>query len=402
MTAFRYRAMRPDGVAATGVVEAGSRAGAIAGVRRLGAVPIEVVAELVVASGPVKASAKVRAGTAAMVGELAVLLNAGLQLDRALALAIDNVEDRQLASTLVEMLRAVREGASLSGAMAQRGGLFSATAIAMAEAGEANGRLGHALERLAAMLEKEADLRRLVTTSMIYPIALLVVAVGVIGLMLLLVVPQFEALFATSQARLPTASLVVMAASRALRDYWHFMLLVGIGVSFAIRHALAVASTRQVIDRLVLDLPQLGALVQRIETARFARTLGVLIEGNVPLPTALTLAQRTIHNRVMSRAVGLVATGVREGSGLTAPLAAANILPRMAIGFFRTGEESSQLGLMLGRLADVLDRDVKMRLQRLIGIATPVITVLLGVTVAAIIASIMSAILGFNDLAIVS
>lgn len=402
MTAFRYRAMRPDGVSATGVVEAGSRAAAIAGVRRLGAVPIEVVAELVVASGPVKISAKVRAGTATMVGELAVLLNAGLQLDRALALAIDNVEDRQLASTLVEMLRAVREGASLSGAMAQRGGLFSATAIAMAEAGEANGRLGHALERLSAMLEQEEDLRKLVTTSMIYPIALLVVAVGVIGLMLLFVVPQFEALFATSQARLPTASLVVMTASRALRDYWHFMLLAGIGVSFAIRHALAVAGTRRAIDRLVLDMPQLGPLVQRIETARFARTLGVLIEGNVPLPTALMLARRTIHNRVIGDAVGAVAAGVREGSGLTAPLAAANILPRMAIGFFRTGEESSQLGLMSGRLADVLDRDVKMRLQRLIGIATPVITVFLGVTVAAIIVSIMSAVLGFNDLVVVS
>jgi general secretion pathway protein F len=150
----------------------------------------------------------------------------------------------------------------------------------------------------------------------------------------------------------------------------------------------------------MLRLPQIGTLVRFIDTARFSRTLGVLIDGEVPLPAALGMARRSITNSAIASAVGRVAAGVKEGGGLTAPLAAAGVLPKLAIGFFRTGEETSQLGPMLERLADVLDREVKLRLQRLIGILTPAITVVLGAVVALIIASIMTAILGFNDLAV--
>lgn len=155
-------------------------------------------------------------------------------------------------------------------------------------------------------------------------------------------------------------------------------------------------------DRLILSLPLLGELVRRIDTARFARTLGALIDGEVALPAALILSRRTISNQVLRAAVSRVADGVKEGGGLTAPLAASGALPRLAIGFLRTGEETSQLGMMLTRLADVLDRDIRTRIETLIGILTPLITVVLGATVAGIIASIMSAILGFNDLALTS
>ena len=150
-----------------------------------------------------------------------------------------------------------------------------------------------------------------------------------------------------------------------------------------------------------LAMPLLGELIRRIETARFARTLGALIEGEVTLPAAIRLAQRTITNQVMARAILQVADGVKEGGGLTGPLAVTGVLPPLAIGFLRTGEETSQLGMMLSRLAAVLDRDIRTRLERLIGILTPVITVVLGATVASIIAAIMSAILGFNDLAMI-
>lgn len=399
MATFQYRAVKQDGSASSGQVEASDRGQAITALRGMGASPIEIVA--VTSTGPeTRISAKGRAAATTIIGELAVLLQAGLQLDRALALAIENVEDAGAAAHFAEILRAVREGVPLSRAMAQKSGLFAPAAVAMAEAGEANGRLGEALARLAAMLEQAADLRRLVATSMIYPIALLVIAAGVILLMLLFVIPQFESLFATSQKALPAASMAVMGASRFVRAYGLWMLGGGTVAILACRPLLARPAARVAMDRLALRLPQLGELIRRIETARFARTLGALLEGEVPLPAALALSQRTIGNGVIAGAVEKVATGVKEGGGVTAPLAAAKVLPRLAIGFFRTGEETSQLGLMLTRLADVLDRDVKIRLQRLIGILTPVITVALGGTVAAIIASIMSAILGFNDLAV--
>jgi general secretion pathway protein F len=201
-------------------------------------------------------------------------------------------------------------------------------------------------------------------------------------------------------AQLPAASQAVLWASRALRANGLLLvfglLLAGIGFRFV----LARETVRANIDRLVLRLPLVGPLLQRLETARFARTLGALVEGQVSLPVAASLAQRTIRNAHMKAAMSKIVVGIREGDGLTVPLAAARIFPDIAVGFVRTGEESSQLGMMLTRLADVLDRDVRVRLTRVVAILTPLITVILGASVAGIIASIMSAILGFNDLAV--
>ncbi|MBO9579639.1 MAG: type II secretion system F family protein [Sphingobium sp.] len=403
MATFQYRAVKSDGSPVLGQVEGVDLRAAASNLRRSGVRPVELIpARSNEQKARVRHKSKDRQAAATTIGELAVLLQAGLQLDRALALAMENVEDPKVAVHLGQILRDVREGAPLSRAMAQKSELFSPAAVAMAEAGEANGRLGEALSRLAGTMEQEAELRRLVVSSMIYPIALLIIAVGVVLLMLLMVVPQFESMLSNTTQKLPTATVAVMAASRLLRHYG-LALLITLGVgAFGIMAALRQPGVRLARDRLLLAMPQLGELIRRTETARFARTLGALIEGEVALPVALSLARRTISNQVLGRAIERVADGVREGGGLTAPLAASGVLPRLAIGFFRTGEETSQLGMMLTSLADVLDRDIRTRLERLIGILTPAITVVLGTTVAGIIASIMSAILGFNDLALTS
>jgi general secretion pathway protein F len=270
----------------------------------------------------------------------------------------------------------------------------------MVEAGEANGRLGEALQRLAETRERAEALRQLIATSMIYPCALAMLAVGVILLMLLFVVPQFESVFASAPGELPAASLAVMGASRFLRDHG-WLLLIGLVLAvLALRAVLRQASVRAATDRLLLKLPQIGALIVHGQTAQFARTLSVLIDGGVGLPQAMAMAQRSLTNVSLANAVGRVAGSMKEGGGLSAPLAATGVFPRLVLGFFRTGEETSQLGLMLGRLADVLDADVRLRIQRLIGWLVPALTVVLGAAVAGIIAAVMTAILGFNDLAV--
>jgi len=211
--AYRYRAVRPDGSQVSGEIEAADNRDAIARIRRSGATPIELQ---VVESGA--ARRQPRSISRALIGELAVLLGAGLPLDRALALAIDNIENPDAARAMGALLVTVREGAPLSRAMLDNPALFTPAEAAMAEAGEAGGKLAEALERLSDMLEQEAALQRLLITSMIYPIALLVIAVSVIGLMLLYVVPQFEHLIDNTRGQLPTATLAVIGASRLLRE----------------------------------------------------------------------------------------------------------------------------------------------------------------------------------------
>ena len=401
MSIFSYRAVSVQGSTSTGEIEADTRELAVAALRRKGLSPLDL--RLITRSAKsvrVRLDSKSRSAITKTIGELAVLITAGLQLDRALGLAIENIEHTGVRSAFVNILALVKEGKPLSRAMAENAALFAPMAIAMTEAGEADGKLGDALERLSNTLTQADDLRTLIGTSMIYPVILTGIAIGVILMMLLFVVPQFESLFASSGDRLPAASRMVMRASQLLRAHGvilFIILLIGI---FLLRQWLRMPGMQVARDRFLLGLPQIGMLIRYADTARFSRTLGVLITGGVPLPNALAMAQRAISNRVIGDAVAKISSGVKEGEGLTGPLAAAGIFPKLALGFFRTGEETSQLGPMLDKLADVLDRDIKVRLQRLIGLLTPAITVILGIGVATIIAAIMAAILGFNDLAV--
>jgi general secretion pathway protein F len=402
VTIYQYRAVTAGGAMTSGQLDAPNYRDAMTRLRVQGVSPIRITEAP--AANSVRPAAepgsKVRMAVTKTISELAVLLGAGLSLDRALALAIENIEHPAVRNEYVALLAEVREGRSLVGAMTLRPGLFPPVAQAMVEAGEANGRLGEALQRLAETRERAESLRQLIATSMIYPIALAILAVGVILLMLLFVVPQFESVFASAPGELPAASLAVMGASRFLRDHG-WLLLIGLALAaLTLRGILRQASVRAATDRLLLKMPQIGTLIVHGQTAQFARTLSVLINGGVGLPQAMTMAQRSLTNLSLADAVGKVAGSMKEGGGLSAPLAATGVFPRLVLGFFRTGEETSQLGLMLGRLADVLDADVRLRIQRLIGWLVPALTVVLGAAVAGIIAAVMTAILGFNDLAV--
>lgn len=399
MASFQYRATDRSGSISSGNVVAIDRARAIAELRRGGKIPIDISEAQTAAQAATRTSRKAKTDARRLISELAVLLDAGLPLDRAFALALDNIQSDDARVPLTAMLVELREGRSLSQAMEARPALFSPTARAMAEAGEMNGKLAQALTRLSAALETAEELRRLVVTSMIYPIMLLGLSVAVILMMLLYVVPQFETLFASADGNLPASSLAIMAASRAVRDYGLYMFAALLLLGFVVRQLASRPEARRAFDRAVLRVPMVGTLTRHFETARFSRTLAVLLEGEVPLPIALKLARRSIANATMGAEVDRVADGLKEGEGLAIPLGATGVFPRVAVGLLRTGEETSRLPTMLGRLADIMDQDVKVRLQRAIAVITPLITILLGASVAGIIGSIMSALLGFNDLA---
>jgi general secretion pathway protein F len=402
MAIYQYRAVKAGGVMISGQIDAPDRREVVTRLRVQGASPIEIGEAAPQKSDRSRAEpgSEARQAVTKLISELAVLLGAGLSLDRALALAIENIDHVEVRSQIIALLAEVREGRSLAGAMALRPALFPPVAQAMVEAGEANGRLGGALQRLAETRERAEALRQLIASAMIYPSALAILAVAVILMMLLFVVPQFESLFATAPGQLPAASMAVMAASQFVRKQGWLLLIGLVLFVLLLRAVLRQPSVRRACDRLVLRLPQVGPLIVHAETAQFARTLSVLIDGGVGLPQAMAMAQRSLKNALLADAVGRVAGSMKEGGGLSAPLAATGVFPRLVLGFFRTGEETSQLGLMLGRLSDVLDADVRLRIQRLIGWLVPALTVVLGAAVAGIIAAVMTAIMGFNDLAV--
>jgi general secretion pathway protein F len=403
MATYRYRAATAGGQLKSGVLEGTSRADAIERIKRLGLMPIETVETSTKAKGDEKKlrlNTATRRGIVNAIGELAVLLNAGLPLDRALAVVVENLTRPTVKTVFAKLRDRVRQGASLARAMTESNGAFSPMASAMAEAGEASGKLDESLSRLGETMERAENLRQTIVSSMVYPVMLMVIASSVILIMLLFVVPQFEDLFADTGAKLPAMTQIIMGASHMVKYYGLYAAgFIAIAV-FLLYRWVQQPSVRRLVDRQVLRLPIIGSIVRNAETARFARTLGSLIDGGVPLAAALAIAQRSLANTHMHDAVEKVSTGLRQGGGLSTPLAQTALFPPMAISFLRTGEETAQLGLMLQRLADVLDRDVRTAIARLITIMTPVITVTMAALVGTIIASIMSAILGFNDLAV--
>jgi general secretion pathway protein F len=407
MARFRYRAV----VAATGevkadVTEAPSAEMALSLLRGKGLLPIEMAESRAEGSPgapsprPGRLPAAARKAQPHAVQELAVLLGAGLPLDRALSIVVEHVPQPALRAALAGLRERVKAGSPLSQAMIEAGGAFPPLVSALTEAGEASGRLEDSLGRAAEALERAEALRQTIVSAMVYPVILLTVALGVILVMLLVVVPQFETMLSNLGGNLPPATALLMAVSRATRD-WGVVVLAGvvIGGGLALR-MLRRPAVRTAWDRVVLRVPLFGPLIACAETARLARTLGSLVTSGVPLPSALAIAGRALDNTHMAAALGRVATAVTEGGGISAHLAATGVFPRVALSFLRTGEETAQLGPMLGRLADVLDRDVRSATQRLIAVMTPLITVVLGLAVAGIIAAIFSAILGINDLAI--
>ncbi|KSB90045.1 type II secretion system protein [Caulobacter vibrioides] len=402
MATFSYRALSPTGEIRSGVLLVASRGEAMESLRRSGLTPIDAV-ETAARAARIKApGAAARRALVNAVSELSVLLTAGLSLDRALSISVENAADPVLKAALVQLQKQVKEGAPLSRAMAGAGGLFSPMACAMVEAGEADGRLALALSRLAHTLERAEALRQAVVSSMVYPILLTAVTGGVILMMLLFVVPQFEGLFSDNAAQLPVATRIVMAASQLVRTHGLAVLLAGIVAGAGIWRWLQQPAMRLAMDRMLLGAPRLGSLIKSAETARLARVLGSLVEGGVPLPAAMAIARRSLVNSHMAAAVERVVAGLKEGGGLTRPLAATGLFPTVAISFMRTGEETAQLPQMLGRLADVLDREVRTALERFVALLTPAITIVMGLAVGGIIAAIMSAILGFNDMALAS
>jgi general secretion pathway protein F len=400
---FKYRAATAGGQLRTGVLEGTSRADAIERVKRLGLMPIETVETTAKKTGDgpaLRMNAQTRRGIVNAIGELSVMLNAGLALDRALGVCVENINRASVKTVFAKLRDRVRHGASLARAMQESNGAFSPMASAMAEAGEASGKLDESLSRLAETMERAETLRQTIVSSMVYPIMLIVIATSVILVMLLFVVPQFEDLFSDTGSKLPFMTQAVMAASHAVKNYGiPGIVFAAVGVYLLIRW-IRQPAVRRIVDRQLLGMPVLGSVIRNAETARFARTLGSLLDGGVPLASALAIAQRSIANMHMAEAVDRVSSGLRQGGGLSNPLAATGLFPPMALSFLRTGEETAQLGLMLGRLADVLDREVRNSIQRIIAVLTPAITVAMGAIVATVIASIMSAILGFNDLAV--
>jgi len=345
-------------------------------------------------------AAKLSGGELALFSQqLGRLLKAGLPLDRALDI-LATIAGRRAGMVVRRTLDRVRDGASLSEAMAAQRGGFPPAYVSMVRAGEAGGALHAVLTRVADFLVRSEAMRQRVISASIYPAILLAAAAVSVGLVLTVVLPQFEPMFREAGASLPATTRLVMAAGDVLQRFWWAILLALLGGALLWGRMMRRPEIAAWRDRTLLALPVIGSLITRFEVGRFCRTLGVLLSGGVAAPRALALCGAAVGNRAIAAAIETAATRFSHGEGLASPLARSGRFPALSLQLIRIGEETGRLEEMLAEVADIYDQEVQRLLDRLLALLVPAITVGMGIIVALIIASVMTAMISINDLAV--
>jgi general secretion pathway protein F len=406
MPLYKYRAVSASGDILEGEMDAPSTASVAERLAELGHTPVR--AEEAGGTGTKKFDAAEffrlqrsisRRNLALITRELSTLLGAGVPLDRSLEILSSLVDKKYLRDAIERILEQVRGGDSLADAMATRPRDFPQFYTSMVKAGEVSGTLEHVLERLVEFLERSQAISESVRSALVYPIILVVVACISLVVLLVGVIPQFRPLFESAGQALPLPMLVLVGVANILSAYWWAILIVILGAVLLVRRALSQHDNRLKFDAAQLRWPLFGSLIRKVEAARFCRMLSTLLRNGVSMLSALAVTRDTMKNLALREAVDRAAVAVKEGRGLSRSFADEDVVPQLALSLIRVGEETGELERMLDQIADIQERDVQRTVSRLLALLVPALTIGLGLIVAVVIVTLLSAILGVNQLA---
>ena len=330
--------------------------------------------------------------------QLAVLVGAGLSLDRALKTIATVATFPPLVVLVEDIKQAVNEGKSLSRALADHPAHFSRFYLSFVRAAELSGNMAESLNDLATYLDKSRALREKLVSALIYPAILVAVTLLSLAIIVVVVLPEFAQLFADMNAQLPTSTAFVLGLATFARQYGIVVVAVAIGLYLYFRRRQQDEQWCLERDEKLLSVALLSDLIKKVEMARLSRSLGTLLRGGVPLLTALGIAGESLQNRAIKRRLESAMASLSEGAGLAGPLMEADVFPEFALQMIQVGEETGALDDMLIKVADIYDDEVSTAIQRLLAILEPLLIIGLGVVIGGIIMSILVAILSINEL----
>ena len=330
--------------------------------------------------------------------QLSTLLEAGMELDRSLAILLDLTDNQRFRSILRGILADIQSGSSFADSLAKHPRLFSRLYVNMVKAGEASGVLEVILSRLAGFLERAKAVRDEITSAMIYPLLLLLVGGGAVVVMMNFVIPRFAQIFADTKQIMPLPTRILLAISTFTTNYWWIFLGLIVVGWIALRAYLQTEQGRMRWDQWKLELPLLGGLIREIEVSRFARTFGTLLQSGVPVLAAVSIVKETITNRVIAGAMARLQEGAKRGEGISSPLRAIGAFPSFSIHMTKVGEETGKLEEMLIKVADTYDERVRRTVKRLTSLLEPVLILSLGAIVGFIVLSMLLAIFSINEI----
>jgi len=403
MPVFVYRAADRRGQKVDGVMEAPDARAVIERLHREAYYPIHVAPHAERQGWlrmPVSARIRQRE-LLAFTQQLATLFEAGIPLDRALGILEELAPNGRLRVIITDLLHTVRAGGSLSDALAKHHPRpFSRLYINMVRAGEKGGVLDVTLRRLAEFLESRAAFTEAILSALAYPAVVTVVGAGAIVFLLTFVIPRFASIFADLKQEIPLPTQILLALSAIVSDFWWVGGLIALAAILGWRMWTRTPEGRLAWDRALLHLPHVGSLRIKVETARFARTLGTMLKSGVPVIGALAVVSEMTSNLVISRALARLSEGVKRGRTVAASLAENTPFPPLAVHMVRVGEETGRLEEMLIKTAETFEGDVRIELKRFIGLLEPAIILAMGLLVAFIVVAMLMAIFSINEIAL--
>jgi type IV pilus assembly protein PilC len=320
--------------------------------------------------------------------QFATMVNSGLPILRALSILAEQTENKELARVLGEARLDVEQGSSLSGALAKHDRVFNNLYISMVRAGETGGSLDSTLVRLAEMIEREVTLRGKIKSAMTYPVAVVALVVLIMSAMLLFVVPQFESIYASLDAKLPLPTRTLLAMSKAFKSLWFLFLGGAIGARFFLKRWKQTEHGREVLDGLKLRVPVFGSLFHRTALSRFSSTLAMLLKSGVPILQSLEIVSETVSNKIIGKAITDVQLSVRDGESIAKPLTKHSVFPPMVVQMISVGEETGQVDTMLEKVATFYDQEVEAAVDALTSLIEPILIAVIGGCVGAAVVAL--------------
>jgi general secretion pathway protein F len=406
MPVFEYTALDNKGKSTSGIIDAEGAQAARQKLRTSGIFPVSIKetqeAEPKKESGTFSLSSRFSrikpVEVAMMTRQLATLVGAGFPLVSALDALVPQTKSHGFKKILAQIKDLIVEGNSFARALSNYPGQFSSLYVNMVRAGETSGTLEIVLERLADITEKQQALKNRIQTALAYPIFMLVIGTAVLFILLIYIVPSITSIFSDMNQVLPTPTRILIFLSDFFKSYWWSIFIIIAAVAVFFNRAKKTEKGRYWIDKTMLMLPGIGILVKKLAVARFARTLGSLLENGVSMLIALDIVKNIAGNKLIADSVETAAIEVGKGQGVGAALSGSGIFPLLSIQMIQVGEQSGQLETMLTKISEVFENEVEVTILRLTSYLEPVMILVMGTIVAFIVLSICLPIFEMNQL----
>ena len=385
MPTFEWKGTARNGQSQTGVLVADSKDAVIAVMRRQ-----QIVVTAVKEKGKEIALPKFGGKVppqliAIFTRQFSVMIDAGLPLVQCLEILGGQQEHKTFKRTLIQVRQDVESGSNLADAMRKHPKVFNDLFTNMVAAGEAGGILDTILQRLAQYIEKAVKLNSQVKSAMIYPVAVISIAVIVVMIILWKVIPVFATLFESLGAELPLPTRIVIKLSNFIADYWWLMILVTVATIYSLRRYHETYKGKRVLDGILLKVPVLGMLLRKIAVARFCRTLATLTSSGVPILDGLQITARTSGNSIVEDAIMATRKSVEEGKTISEPLGDTDVFPAMVVQMIAVGEQTGALDTMLSKIADFYEDEDDNAVAGLMKLLEPDLIAFLGVAIGGIV-----------------